>query len=88
MLLLETRIAEAKHHRRVFDELSERWKRALGALDDAPATLDDAAIRALVLLVMGARRYSLLIDVAEDMPWIAEVTQLCIRRIEVEADSM
>jgi len=38
--------------------------------------------------VMGARRYSLLIDVAEDMPWIAEVTQLCIRRIEVEADSM
>ncbi len=85
MLLLENRIAERKHHRRVFDELCEAWQRAIDRWPEAPINLDAAAVRSLVLLVMGARRYSLLIHASGETPWMTELIEMCQARLEAAA---
>jgi AcrR family transcriptional regulator len=79
MLLLETRIAEAKHHRRVYEELCKRWVASFAAFTDLENPPDDNAIHAMVLIVMGARRYSLLIGV-EGERWVEELVAMCVGR--------
>ncbi|MCK8683399.1 TetR/AcrR family transcriptional regulator [Pseudomonas umsongensis] len=37
VLLIEHQIAEPKHHRRLFDELSQKWREAFAACGDLPA---------------------------------------------------
>lgn len=80
MLALEARIAEVKHHRRVFDELYAAWQRALAACPDLPCAPDDIAVRGLVEAVWGARRYRLLLQAAESSraAWVAQMERLCV----------
>lgn len=79
MLQLESVIAEPKHHRRVFEELSERWIRAIEACTDLPAKPDPGAVKNLFALVWGGKRYLLLLGAADDAveSWIDETVQLC-----------
>ncbi|WP_226797651.1 TetR/AcrR family transcriptional regulator [Cupriavidus necator] len=87
---LEPRIAEPKHHRRVFEEFCEAWRRALWACPDLPTAPDAAKVQALVLAVWGARRYRLLLQGAALQPaqWVTEMQVLCLAALdEKETDA-
>jgi AcrR family transcriptional regulator len=79
MLRLEGTIAEARHHRRAFEELSARWTQALRGWSDLPAQPPQATIDALVLAVWGARRYRLILDAPDGRlaGWVGEITAIC-----------
>jgi hypothetical protein len=46
MLMLEARVAEAKHHQRVYQELSARWREVFAACCDAPQALPPQTVDA------------------------------------------
>ena len=78
MLQLESVIAEPKHHRRVFEELSEKWIRAVEACTDLPATPDPGAVKNLFASVWGGKRYLLLLeaDAGAVENWIDDTAQM------------
>lgn len=80
MLMLEARIAETRHHRRVFDELCGAWLRALAACPDLPRAPEASAVRSLLQALWGARRYRLLLQAPEpaQAAWVAEMERLCL----------
>ncbi|WP_124382769.1 TetR/AcrR family transcriptional regulator [Ralstonia sp. SET104] len=88
MLMREDRIAEPKHHRRFFDELSAAWRRALDACPDLPSRPDDTLLQTLLQAIWGARRYRLLLQ--DGLPtaeaWIDEMEQLCLRTVAATPD--
>jgi AcrR family transcriptional regulator len=84
MLQLENQVAEPKHHRRVYEELSAKWAEVFAACGDLPYVPDPATAKALYLSVWGGRRYLLLIDADASLAkqWVHEVEQLCRARLE------
>jgi AcrR family transcriptional regulator len=80
MLALEASIAEAKHHRRVHEELLAAWQRVLAACADLPAPADAATVQALHLAVWGGRRYALLLQLDEGQAraWAQQMQGLCV----------
>ncbi|SPK75945.1 conserved protein of unknown function (plasmid) [Cupriavidus taiwanensis] len=81
MLQCEDRIAEPKHHRRVFDEFCRAWQAALAACPDLPAPAGPETIQTLVTAVWGGRRYRLLLPDSPpaDCVWIEALVQSCLR---------
>ncbi len=90
MLALEANIAEPKHHRRVFEELSCSWLRAIRACADLPVQPDAATVQALYTCIWGARRYLLLVSpdgdpaagdpaagAPADTDWVRELQHIC-----------
>jgi AcrR family transcriptional regulator len=80
MLTLEYQIAEPKHHRRTYDELSAKWLEVFAACADLPKRPDADAIRSLFVAALGGRRYLLLAG-PQDLDtgkWIAEMHHLCL----------
>ena len=77
MLMLEHRVAEPKHHRRVFEELASRWLAAFAACKDLAAQPDPATVRALLTAAWGGRRYRLLLAPA-DADWVPEMERLVL----------
>ena len=88
MLMREDRIAEPKHHRRFFDELSAAWRQALDACADLPARPEDALLQTLLLAIWGARRYRVLLPDAPPAPdvWIGEMERLCLVALAATQD--
>jgi AcrR family transcriptional regulator len=83
MLRLEGEIAEAKHHRRVFEEISAKWAEAIRGWSDLKPQPSTAAIDALVLAVWGARRYRLLLEAPGRLgDWVEQVGRLCESALE------
>ena len=84
MLALEAGIAEAKHHRRVHEELLAAWTRVFDACNDLPARPSRQAIQAMHLAVWGARRYGLLIGLsdAEADHWALQMERLCLAMVK------
>lgn len=84
---LEPRIAEPKHHRRVFQEFCAAWQQALGACADLPRAPEVEVVQALVLAVWGARRYRLLLGDAAlaQSEWVAQAQALCLAMLSNEA---
>lgn len=82
MLMLESLVAERKHHRRVYEELVQVWQRALTAGPDAPPVAADT-VHALVAAAWGGRRYLLLVDAseAEEEGWVQEMLKMCRERL-------
>ncbi|MGO4390829.1 TetR/AcrR family transcriptional regulator [Variovorax sp. M-6] len=83
MLLLVHRVAEPKHHQRVYDELAIRWHQAFAACTDLPRPARPATIQALLTAAWGGRRYRLLLrpDPADDAGWVAEMESLVLHRV-------
>ena len=81
MLMLEHRIAEPKHHRRVYDELAAAWARTFAACHDLQPPPSPAAVQAMLLVCWGARRYHLLVqpDGADD--WVSEIEAMVLGRV-------
>jgi len=79
MLALEHQIAELKHHRRVHDELSAAWSKALNACTDLPHPPSARTVHTLFLSAFGARRYLLLVnaDVDTVRAWATEFERQC-----------
>jgi AcrR family transcriptional regulator len=78
MLALEHRIAEPKHHRRVYEELCAVWTEVLGACDGSWPTPDPSRIEAMVAAVWGARRYLLLVKPRgfDQVKWAEQMEQI------------
>ncbi|MGN5476313.1 TetR/AcrR family transcriptional regulator [Cupriavidus basilensis] len=87
MLESEDRIAEPKHHRRVFDEFCRAWQAALDACPDLPVPASAETVQTLVMAVWGARRYRLLLP--ESPPasraWIETMIQICLHALAAPA---
>ena len=84
MLALEVKIAEAKHHRRVQEELEAAWQRVFDACADLPQRPAPETVRALHLAVWGGRRYALLLelDEAQARAWSAQMERMCCTLLE------
>ena len=80
LLMLEARIAEAKHHRRVHEELLAAWGRVFDACADLAVRPSPEAVQAMHLAVWGSRRYALLLELDEGRArlWAAEMQRMCI----------
>lgn len=74
MLHPESSIAEPKHHRRVYEELSGAWAKAFATFD---VTVEPATVRTLFAAVWGTRRYMLLMPPPHD-DWIGELERVCL----------
>ena len=66
MILEESDIAQAEHHRLAFERLSKAWRDHIRAWPDLARPADDATINTLFVAVWGARRYMLLADITCD----------------------
>jgi AcrR family transcriptional regulator len=82
VLALEHQIAESKHHRRLFEELSQKWHEAFAACRDLPAQPPAATIDAWVIMAWGGRRYCIVAQPAaqQTAAWLSEMeTMICSR---------
>ena len=79
MLALEAQIAQARHHRRVHEELLAAWEHVFAACGDLPQRPASHTLEALHLAVWGGRRYALLLelDEAAARQWAAAMERLC-----------
>lgn len=83
MLALEAQVAEAKHHRRVHEELLAAWQRIMDACTDLPLKPPPTTVQALHLALWGGRRYALLLelDEASARQWAAQMERLCLAAV-------
>jgi AcrR family transcriptional regulator len=82
MLMLEHRIAEPKHHRRVYDELVSKWQQAFAVCTDLPVQPAPATVEALLTAAWGGRRYRLLVQPEPDDGWVGEMEDMVMARLE------
>lgn len=81
MLMLEHRVAEPKHHRRVYDELVAKWQQALAACTDLQPRPAPATVHALLSAAWGGRRYRLLVQAGADEAWLVEIEAMVVARL-------
>lgn len=84
MLMLEHRVAEPKHHRRVYDELASRWESAFAACVDLKSPPSPSAVRAMFTAAWGARRYRLLLEGPPELTgdaWLKEIEAMVLARV-------
>ncbi|HEF4763223.1 TPA: TetR/AcrR family transcriptional regulator [Pseudomonas putida] len=82
VLLIEHQIAEPKHHRRVFEELTQKWHEAFAACSDLPVQPSPATIDAWVIMAWGGRRYCVTAQptATQTAAWLSEMeTMICGR---------
>jgi AcrR family transcriptional regulator len=81
--LIEHQIAEPKHHRRVFDELSQKWREAFAACSDLPAQPAQATLDAWVIMAWGGRRYCVTAQTAaaQTAAWLSEMESMICSRL-------
>jgi len=83
MLMLEHRVAEPKHHRRVYDELAGRWREAFAACKELQPPPSPATLHALLTATWGARRYRLLVQPeAGNDEWLGEMEAMVMARLQ------
>ncbi|KAB0495170.1 TetR/AcrR family transcriptional regulator [Pseudomonas vancouverensis] len=79
---IEHQFTEAKHHRRVYDELSQKWHAVFAACLDLPERPADTTIDAWVIMAWGGRRYCATAQPAAQAQtaWLSEMeTMICGR---------
>lgn len=83
VLLIEHQIAEPKHHRRVFDELTQKWREAFAACSDLPVQPPPATIDAWVIMAWGGRRYCVTAQpkAAQTAAWLEETEMMICSRL-------
>jgi len=82
VFVIEHQFTEPKHHRRLFQELSQKWREAFAACRDLPAQPTDACIDAWVIMAWGGRRYCVAAQPTAEQTaaWLSEFeTMICSR---------
>ncbi|MGE8068347.1 TetR/AcrR family transcriptional regulator [Pseudomonas sp. NPDC089569] len=81
--LIEHQIAEPKHHRRVFEELTGKWREAFSSCTDLPAQPSQATIDAWVIMAWGGRRYCVTAQptAAQTAAWLSEMESTICRHL-------
>lgn len=81
--LIEHQIAEPKHHRRVYEELSQKWREAFAACGDLPMQPSAPTIEAWVIMAWGGRRYCITAQPAAEQTaaWLSEMEALVCSRL-------
>lgn len=84
MAMLEHEIAEPKHHQRVYQELSAKWRQALAACVDLPQPIAPQTADALFIMLWGGRRYCLTAQLCAEQvdTWLAEAERTIYARLE------
>ncbi|MDR6915703.1 AcrR family transcriptional regulator [Pseudomonas sp. 3296] len=84
LMTLEHQIAEPKHHRRVFQELSQKWREAFAACSDLPEHPSDTTIDAWLITAWGGRRYCVTAQpsAAQTAAWLAEIESMICSRLQ------
>jgi AcrR family transcriptional regulator len=80
----EHEIAEPKHHRRAYEELSGKWRRAFASCSGLPRALTQQQIDALFIAVWGGRRYLLMLDETMIEQWARAMERHCIAAASAE----
>ena len=80
MLMLESSFAEAKHHRRVYEELLKAWHKAVAACRDLPVRPADHEVEAAFTAALGARRYVVLAGPRhfDRRRWLEDIEGMCV----------
>ncbi|MVV50437.1 TetR/AcrR family transcriptional regulator [Pseudomonas sp. PB120] len=83
VLAIEHQIAEPKHHRRVFEELTHKWREAFAACSDLPAQPSQAAIDAWLIMAWGGRRYCVATQPTAEQTaaWLSEMETMIRSRL-------
>ncbi len=81
MLMLEHRVAEPKHHRRVYDELLSKWQQAFAACTDLAGQPQPATVAALLTAAWGGQRYRLLVQADANDAWVDEMEAMLLARL-------
>ena len=83
VLAIEHRIAEPKHHRRVFQELSQKWREAFASCEDLPTQPSPSTIDAWVIMAWGGRRYCITAQPAAEQTaaWLSEMEAMICSRL-------
>jgi AcrR family transcriptional regulator len=83
VLAIEHRIAEPKHHRRLFQELSQKWREAFVSCEDLPTQPSASAIDAWVIMAWGGRRYCITAQPAAEQTaaWLSEMEAMICSRL-------
>jgi AcrR family transcriptional regulator len=83
VLVIEHQIAEPKHHRRLFDELSQKWREAFAACGDLPVQPSQSTIDAWVIMAWGGRRYCVTAQpaAAQTAAWLSEMEAMICSRL-------
>ncbi|MHC8286351.1 hypothetical protein ACYZUD_05875 [Pseudomonas sp. XS1P51] len=83
VLAIEHQIAEPKYHRRVFQELSQKWREAFAACEDLPRQPPVTAIDAWVIMAWGGRRYCVAAQPAAEQTaaWLSEMELMICSRL-------
>ncbi|MBN8942975.1 MAG: TetR/AcrR family transcriptional regulator [Rhizobiales bacterium] len=88
MLAREHEVAEPKHHRRFFDELTAKWTEAIRSWPDLDPQPSDLTIRTLCVAVWGSRRYVLLVaPPAEALgDWVSALERVARQALRAPSD--
>lgn len=83
LMTLEHQIAEPKHHRRVFQELSQKWREAFAVCSDLPEQPSETTIDAWLITAWGGRRYCVTAQptAAQADAWLAEIESMICGRL-------
>jgi hypothetical protein len=83
LMTLEHQIAEPKHHRRVFQDLSQKWREAFAACSDLPEQPSETTIDAWLITAWGGRRYCVTAQRAavQTAAWLAEIESMICGRL-------
>lgn len=75
MWRMEPQIAEPKHQRRVFEELSRKWHQVLSACPDLPQPASEELAEAMLIMAWGGLRYSSLCQLEPERQarWVAQM---------------
>jgi AcrR family transcriptional regulator len=87
VLSLEPQFAEAKHHRRVYEEMFAAWKRVVAACPDLDPRPADHAVEAAFTAALGGRRYVSLVRPKnfDRRRWMAAMEEMCLGILGVPA---
>ncbi len=83
VLAIEHQFSEPKHHRRLFQELSKKWREAFAACGDLPAQPTEMSVDAWVIMAWGGRRYCVAAQPTAEQTdtWLAEIEAMICSRL-------
>jgi AcrR family transcriptional regulator len=83
VFVIEHQLAEPKHHRRLFQELSQKWREAFAACGDLPTQPTDVCIDAWVIMAWGGRRYCVTAQPTAEQTaaWLSEIEMMICSRL-------